>query len=133
MAYKKKEIFEKAKLALDKNPLLFVEDIIAYLPCDKTTFYRMFPPKCNEYNELKEILETNRIKVKTEMRKKWYSSTNSSLQIALYKLVSTKKEAHRLNGSNVKADITSKGKQIHAPSSITVNIVKPLDYEDEDE
>lgn len=47
MAYKKKEIFEQAKKAITEHRLIFVEDVVAYLPCDKTTFYRLFPIECS--------------------------------------------------------------------------------------
>lgn len=134
MAYKRKEIFEKAQNAIKKNPLLFIEDIVAFLPCDKSTFYRLFPTKCYEYHTLKEMLEENRVKMKTDMRKVWFKSTNPSLQIALMKIICSDEEAHRLNGSSMKADITSGGKEISqiGSSTITVNIVKPLDYDDDE-
>jgi hypothetical protein len=136
MAYKRKEIFDKAKEKITKNRLFFIEDIIAVLPCDKTTFYRFFPPECNEYNALKELLELNRVATKISMRKKWSESGNPTLQIALMKIICTDEEAHRLNGSSLKADITSGGKEILQginSTKITVNIVNPLDYDDDDD
>ena len=42
MAYDKNKIFEQAKELIEKHKLFFVEDIVALLPCDKTTFYRFF-------------------------------------------------------------------------------------------
>jgi hypothetical protein len=51
MAYDKNKIFEQAKEAIVKNKLFFIEDIVAFLPCDKTTFYRFFEVNCNEYND----------------------------------------------------------------------------------
>jgi hypothetical protein len=136
MAYKKKEIFDLAKEKIVKHRLFFIEDIIAVLPIGKTKFYEFFPPTANETNTLKELLESNRIATKISMRKKWSESGNASLQIALMKIICTDEEAHRLNGSSIKADVTSGGEKLVAQavnSTITVNIVNPLDYDDDDD
>ncbi len=103
MAYDKNKIFEQAKELIEKNKLFFVEDIVALLPCDKTTFYRFFEPNCNEYNTLKEMLDKNRVEIKSSMRSKWYKSDAPALQIALMKIISTDEEAHRLNGSRIES------------------------------
>lgn len=97
MAYNKKKIFEKAKEATAKEKLLFIEDIIAYLPCSKPTFYSFFPPESNEFNALKELLDINRIKLKVLLRRKWSASNAPALQMGLMKLVATPEEAKRLS------------------------------------
>ena len=38
--YDTKELFEKAKKLVKKNKLFWIEDIIAFLPISKETFYR---------------------------------------------------------------------------------------------
>ena len=40
MAYDRKKIFEQSKEVIVKHKLFFIEDIVAFLPCDKTTFYK---------------------------------------------------------------------------------------------
>ena len=60
MAYNKTEIFETAKKKIVEHKLFFVEDIVAFLPISKITFYEFFPLESNESNELKELLEQNR-------------------------------------------------------------------------
>jgi hypothetical protein len=97
MAYDKNKIFEQAKEVIVKHKLFFIEDIVAFLPCDKTTFYRFFEPDCNEYNELKELLETNRVSLKVSMRSKWYTSNAPALQMALMKLIATPEELRKLS------------------------------------
>ena len=57
MAYKTKELYEKAKKAIEENNLFFIEDIVAFLPCNKNTFYNHFPVDSNEIHDLKELLE----------------------------------------------------------------------------
>ena len=96
MAYDRKKIFEQAKEMIVKHKLFFIEDIVAFLPCDKTTFYRFFSPESNEYNELKDLLEQQRIEIKTSMRSKWYKSNAPALQMALMKLICTPEELKRL-------------------------------------
>ncbi|HUN04013.1 MAG TPA: hypothetical protein PLS00_14240 [Niabella sp.] len=99
--YNRKKIFEQAKKMIVKHKLFFVEDIVAFLPCDKTTFYRFFEVESNEYNELKGLLETNRTELKVSMRSKWYKSNAPALQMALMKLISNDEELKRLSVSYV--------------------------------
>ncbi len=107
MAYDKNKIFEQAKDLIEKNKLFFVEDIVSLLPIAKPTFYDFFPPDSNELNAIKEMLDKNRVEIKSSMRSKWYKSDAPALQIALMKIISTDEEAHRLNGSKqeIKNDI----------------------------
>jgi len=98
MAYDKKKLFNEALDIVTKSSMIiFIEDIVAMLPCDKTTFYRHFPIDCNEYNELKDKIEKNKIAIKNNLRGKWYKDNNFSAQIALYKLCSNKQELEALS------------------------------------
>lgn len=96
MAYNKAELEKQALEAIKANNLMFVTDVPAYLPCSIATFYNK---KLEELETIKEALEQNRIKTKNGLRAKWYKSDNATVQIALYKLIGTEEEAHRLNGS----------------------------------
>ena len=122
MAYDTKELFEKAKDVIVKHKLFFIEDIVAFLPCSKPTFYEHFPIDSNEINELKELLETNRTELKVSMRSKWYKSNAPALQMALMKLICTDEERkklamqysenlsnHTIENFNIKDIITFKG------------------------
>ena len=97
MAYDKKKIFEQAKEVTVKNKLFFIEDIVAFLPCQKSTFYDFFPVDSNEMNELKELLNTNRTELKVSMRSKWYKSNAPALQMALMKLIASPEELRKLS------------------------------------
>lgn len=97
MAYDRKKIFEQAKDAITKHKLFFVEDIVAFLPCVKQTFYDFFPVDSDEMDELKTLLETNRTEIKVSMRSKWYKSDAPALQMALMKLISTPEELRKLS------------------------------------
>jgi len=94
MAYNTDELKEKAIAAIKKHNLFFIEDVVAFLPCSKPTFYEH---KINEVDELKELLEENRIAVKIKLRKKWEDSDNATLQMALMKLICTDDERKRLS------------------------------------
>jgi hypothetical protein len=96
MAYDTNELYQKAIQAIKENNLFFIEDVIALLPCDKTTFYRHFDVKSNEYNTLKELIEDNRVNQKLKLRKKWADSDNATLQMGLMKLITTDEERKRL-------------------------------------
>ena len=96
MAYDRKKIFEQAKEIIVKHKLFFVEDIVAFLPCAKPTFYDFFPIDSNELNELKELLEVNRTTLKVSMRSKWYTSNSPALQMALMKIICTDEERKKL-------------------------------------
>lgn len=97
MAYDKQKIFEQAKEMVVKHKLFFIEDIVSFLPCNKTTFYDFFPIGSNESNELKELLETNRVELKVSMRSKWYKSNAPALQMALMKLIASPEELRKLS------------------------------------
>ena len=108
MAYDRLKIFEQAKEVIVKHKLFFIEDIVAFLPCDKTTFYRFFEPDSNEYNELKGLLETNRVTLKVSMRSKWYTSNAPALQMALMKLIATPEELRKLSMNHQVTEETEK-------------------------
>jgi hypothetical protein len=125
MAYDKQKIFEQAKEMIVKHKLFFIEDIVAFLPCNKTTFYEFFPTESNESNELKGLLETNRTELKVSMRSKWYKSNAPALQMALMKLICNDEERRMLSMQH--NDITTNGKEISNQQLPTDTINKLID------
>ena len=110
MAYDKNKIFQQAKEAIEKNNLFFVEDIVAFLPISKPTFYEYFPIDSNELNDIKELLEQNKIRTKSSIRAKLWKSSKAAELLALYRLICTPEEHKLLNQSYV--DHTSAGKRL---------------------
>jgi hypothetical protein len=108
MAYDKTKIFEQAKEAIVKHKLFFVEDIVAFLPIAKKTFYEYYPIDSNECNELKGLLEQNRVTLKVSMRSKWYTSNAPALQMALMKLIATPEELKKLSMTFVESENTNR-------------------------
>jgi len=96
MAYDRVKIYNQALDLIEKKKLFFIEDVVTLLPCDKTTFYRFFEVESNEYNTIKEALDKNKIEIKNGLRNKWYNGNNPLTQMALYKLIGTEEEYHRI-------------------------------------
>lgn len=112
MAYKKKDLFELAVKAIEKHEPLFIEDLISFLPCVKSTFYDHFPNDSNESNQLKELIEKKKISQKSELRKNWKDSEAApALQLALYKLLANQNEHRALQMAY--QDHTTQGEKIN--------------------
>lgn len=115
MAYDKNKIYQQAEEAIKKHNLFFIEDIVAFLPCVKKTFYELFPVDSNELHTLKELLEDNKVKTKSSIRAKLWKSNKASELLALYRLIATQEEHQKLNQSYV--DHTNKGGKFEQPKN----------------
>ena len=102
--YKTEDLLKTAKEAIIKNRLIFIEDIIAFLPCHKSTFYEHFPNESDNYKTMFDMLETNRTELKVSMRSKWYKSNAPALQMALMKLIATPEELKKLSMQFVESE-----------------------------
>ncbi len=98
MAYDAKELEKKAIEAIKKNKLIFLEEVISYLPCNRGTFYLN---NLNKLDSILELLEENKIEEKVKLRKKWRGTDNAALNLALYKLCSSDEEQAKLNPNKV--------------------------------
>ena len=56
--YNTDELERQALAAIKEHKLMFIEHLVAYLPCSKPTFYEL---KLNESNAIKKAIEENRI------------------------------------------------------------------------
>ena len=104
-------------LATEKK-CLFIEELVSYLPICRTTFYDYFKLNSTELDNIKDILDSNKVSLKTQMYSKWFKSDAPALQIALMKLIATDSEAHRLNGSR------QEGKKVE-DKEIVITLVNP--------
>ena len=107
MAYNTEELFKTAIEQIKKNRLIFIEDIIAFLPCRKSTFYEHFPNDSDYYKRMFEELEQNRTELKVSMRSKWYKSNSPALQMALMKLIGNQEELRRLSMQHIEQKQTN--------------------------
>ena len=97
MAYDRDKLYQQAETAITENNLFFIEDVVAFIPCSKPTFYEYFPIESNEFNNLKDLLERNKIRTKSAIRAKLYKSPKASELLALYRLICTPEERKMLN------------------------------------
>jgi hypothetical protein len=111
MPYDTNILKQKAIDAIEKNKLIFVEDICAFISISKSTFYVHFPEGSDDSHELKEKLEKNKIELKVSIRKKWFDRQSDTGLMALYKLCSTTEEHKKLNQNYT--DVTSKDEKIN--------------------
>lgn len=119
MAYDKAKILIQAKDAITKNNLFFVEDIVAFITCSKPTFYEYFPLYSNELNDLKEMLEQNKIRTKSAIRAKLFKGEKAAELLALYRLICTPEERQMLNQQFV--DHTTQGDKIEQRTIIVAD------------
>ena len=89
MAYKKEDLIKQALQAIKEHKLIFIEEVVSFLPCVMSTFY---DKKMEESEAIKSAIQANKINIKTKLRTRWQDVDNSALNIALYKLCATKEE-----------------------------------------
>ena len=117
MAYDKDEIFNQAITTVEQNEsIIFVSDLVAYVDCNTSTFYKLFPADSEEMEIIKEKLSINKIKIKAAIREKLKKSNKAAELLALYRLVSTPDEHRLLNQSYI--DHTSKNEKIKTISDL---------------
>lgn len=104
MAYDKQEIYNQAMKAIKEHELFFMEDVSAYVPCSRSTFYSYYPDGSDELDTLKGILEENKIKKKTAIRAKLFKGEKAAELLALYRLICTDDERRALSMSYQKVE-----------------------------
>ena len=111
MSYSTKKLLDLALIAIEKEKLIFIDEIVSYLPCNKSTYYKH---KLPDSEPLKKAIQKNKDEMKAGLRKKWYVSENATVQIVLYKLIGTDDENDRISNQRLKHEF---------PEGIIVNIV----------
>ena len=125
-AHTREQIFKLSMKAIEENNLFFINDVVAYLPIGKTTFYELFDATLNETNSYKDemmaemvrMLEQNKIKIKTSIRSKLYKSENVTGMLALYRMICTNDERKALNQAYIDHTSDNKGIVINTTESI---------------
>jgi hypothetical protein len=102
--YNKKEVLEIAKKAIIENKLFFIDDIVAFIPISRGTFYNW---GFDKLDELKALLDVNKTTLKVSMRSKWYKSNSPALQMALMKLVASPEELKKLAMNFIESENTN--------------------------
>lgn len=95
------ESLEKLSIeAIQRYKLFFIDDIIAYLPCSRATFYNH---GLDKLDTIKDALTQVRTEIKVSMRSKWYKSDNPTLQMGLMKLIASPDELRQLSMNHVES------------------------------
>ena len=110
MAYNPKELEKKALEAIEKNKLFFIDDVIAYLPCSRATFYNL---ELEKLDTIKDALTKVKTEIKVSMRSKWYKSENATLQMGLMKLIASPDELKQLSMTHVESNNTHEVKEFN--------------------
>lgn len=107
---KEKIIKQAKKLIAEDKSILFIEDVIAELPITKPTLYKWYPKGSEEYNELWELIEKNRIREKKDIRAKLKRSDKASELLALYRMICTDEERKAIaqNYVDINGNVNSK-------------------------
>lgn len=90
------------------NNIFQICDIFAFYPGLKSAqFYNL---KLEKSEDIKKALDDNKVLIKASLKNKWYKSDNATLQLALFKLLSTDEELQKLAMQYI--DHRSKGERI---------------------
>jgi hypothetical protein len=129
MPYDTNILKQKAIEAIRKSNLIFVEDVCAYIGINKSTYYDHFPIDSNDSNELKEMLEKNKVKLKVDIRKMWYERRSDTGLMALYKLCSTPEEHKKLSQNYT--DVTTNNESFNSFPTLEQFYGKQVEKSDE--
>lgn len=120
MAYNTEELYKMALKIIKEKKLRTIEDLISYMPCDRSTWYNHFGKKLDKSDTIKKELEQNKVAFKERLVNMWTSLTHTSpaTQIFLYKLCANKEEKEAIYDTSIKATIEP------PKHEITLNLIK---------
>lgn len=84
--------------AIEENKLVFIGEIIPYIPIAKSTFYDWGLEKSDN---IRAALHNNRVDTKVKLRAQMFDSGNTSDRAMLYKLCGTQEERDILNNKQI--------------------------------
>ena len=103
--------------AIAKHPIFCFNDIFGfYFGCSRATAYNH---NLDKLDSIKEAIYKNRRKEVTNLKAKWLKSENSTLQLAVMRMICDPDEHRALNQNY--SDITSKGESLNIPISKWAN------------
>ena len=105
MAYKKADMIKQCVKAIEENSLMFIDEIIAFVPFSRATFYNH---DLDKLDIIKDATDHNKIKEKVRQKNHWKDSDNATLRVAFYKLIGTDEEYKRLANARHEVDQTTK-------------------------
>jgi hypothetical protein len=121
MAYDEKEILQKALKAISEEDVTDLTDLALVLGISRDWLY---DHGFDKSNAIKDAIEATKRRLMRDLRRKWRTSDNATLQIAEARLLSTDDELERLTINKVKTDNTH---TIKMPSVLEVAIYEGTD------
>lgn len=99
------------KLTLDliyTHDLVYVSDVLAFVPFNHDTYYRLFPTGSLESELIKVALNKNKVDIKLAIRGKLFKSQKAAELIPLYRLMATREEIGLLSMTTTENKVTIK-------------------------
>lgn len=117
MAYDKDKILQQLldNIQADEDITTFEDAAITVAPTRQALYLWGF----DKIDTIKEAIEKNKVKVKKNLRKQWRYTENATLQLALYKLLSTPDELRSLSMQAI-----DHSGEIKLPK-LSVEVIKP--------
>lgn len=98
MEWNTKKLLEKAQEEIEKDDnILFIEDVVAACGVSKKTFYKYIVKDSEEYREIWDKIQENRIEVKKYIRLKLRLSGKAAELLSLYRMICTDEERRAIN------------------------------------
>lgn len=115
---KKSEMKVELLDVIKKNKIAFIDHAFAYTTFSRASAYNK---NLDKLDDIRTAINKNRVKAKNYMINKWIASSNPTLQIAAFRLMSDTEEHKKLNQSYV--DHTSDGEGLKGPQKIELQII----------
>ncbi len=97
------------KIIKEKNVCWITDIFVYYRRITKKTFYNY---SLDESEEIADAIEANRLKGRESLLAKWATSENSTLQLALFKLMAEDSQRKAIAMNYL--DVTSKGEKLQS-------------------
>jgi len=95
---KEKNLKQKTLKLIRENPKIrMMTDVYRNLGISATTFYKKFPKESQDFQDIKDALEVNRIDTKASILDLMIDSGKPACLIAAYRLLATPEERKALN------------------------------------
>lgn len=128
MEWNTKKLLEKALEEIEKDDnILFIEDVVAACGVSKKTFYKYIVKDSEEYREIWDKIQDNRIEVKKYIRLKLRLSGKAAELLSLYRMICTDEERRAINqqyvemsgqmDNKVQIEFVGSGKRKNMPHS----------------
>lgn len=99
--YAPQQIYAEAMRIIEEKVVFFEDDLIAWLPCSKSTYYEHIKRGSDEADSIKSAILLNRVRAKSVVRRNLFQNAdNPTAQIAFYKMICTPEEREALSTHN---------------------------------